>query len=273
GVYSLHLLRHLFTLDRASRYVLFLKTPQARDAFAEFPNVHACVLPARSKLLWEQVRVPRAAREYGVDLIFNPKFSIPLFTDRPCVFVLQGADWFVNPRNYPWWDHLYIRLMLPLYCRKAALLLAISQAALDDLARHTRIDVTHAAVTYAGIGANFSGQQDAAALERFRVARRLPDRFILTVARVQHTGHANSPPYAGGNNERLMRAYQKYRQRSDPPLPLVVAGRNVESYLRTRGFSDGDLAGVHFIGWVPNEEIHLAYQLAHCFVLATLCES
>jgi glycosyltransferase involved in cell wall biosynthesis len=33
------------------------------------------------------------------------------------------------------------------------------------------------------------------------------------------------------------------------------------------------LRGVHFIGFVPNERMHLAYQLASCFVLATLCES
>jgi glycosyltransferase involved in cell wall biosynthesis len=30
---------------------------------------------------------------------------------------------------------------------------------------------------------------------------------------------------------------------------------------------------VHFLGFVPNERLHAAYQLADCFVLATLCES
>jgi len=33
------------------------------------------------------VVVPRAARRHNADLIFNPKFSIPLFTRLPCVFV------------------------------------------------------------------------------------------------------------------------------------------------------------------------------------------
>jgi glycosyltransferase involved in cell wall biosynthesis len=33
------------------------------------------------------------------------------------------------------------------------------------------------------------------------------------------------------------------------------------------------LDGIHFLGFVPNERIHSAYQLAECFVLATLCES
>jgi glycosyltransferase involved in cell wall biosynthesis len=70
-----------------------------------------------------------------------------------------------------------------------------------------------------------------------------------------------------------MRAYRQYRQRASRPLPLVVAGRGVEEYLRARGFSSADLEGVSFLGFVPNERIHAAYQLAECFVLATLCES
>jgi glycosyltransferase involved in cell wall biosynthesis len=43
--------------------------------------------------------------------------------------------------------------------------------------------------------------------------------------------------------------------------------------LRFQGFTAGDLEGVQFIGFVPNERLALAYQLAECFVLATLFES
>jgi len=230
------------------------------------------VLPARSKLYWDQVVVPRAARRHNADLIFNPKFSIPLFTRLPCVFVQQGSDWYVNPQNYPWWDNVYIRLMLPLYSLKATRTLAISQATLDDLAKYTCIKVRDSVVSYAGVGQNFSGERDAAALEQFRAEYRLPPRFILTVARALHIGHKHVPPYPGGNNERLIRGYQRYR-RAGGRLPLVVVGKRIDEYLRARGFTDADLADVHFLGFVPNARIHLAYQLAECFVLATLCES
>jgi glycosyltransferase involved in cell wall biosynthesis len=219
-----------------------------------------------------QLAVPRAARRFKVDAIFNPKFSIPFFTRRMCVFVLQGADWYVNPQNYPWWDNLYIRLVLPLYCRKATRLLVISQATLDDLAKHTAIDTARATVTYAGVGENFNATADAAALAEFRARYQLPPSFMLTVARAYHSGHANAPPYPGGNNERLVRAYQRYRQQGGH-LPLVVAGHRIDAYLRNRGFTDASLAGVQFIDFVPNVQMHLAYQLAECFVLATLCES
>lgn len=270
GLYSRHLLEHLFSLDPGSRYVIFLASAAAGDLFRGRNNVETLVLPARSRLLWDQVLVPRAARRLRVDLLFNPKFSLPLCSRIPGIFVLQSCDWYVNPENYPWWDNLYIRAMLPLYCRKARAMLAISQTAVEDLTRHG-LKVPRAIVTHAGIGPRFTPAADPGELRRFRDEYALPPRFILTVARVMHAGSAVE--YPGGNNERLLRAYLEYRRRAAQPLPLVVAGRRVREYLLARGFGERDLKGVHFLGFVPNERLHAAYQLADCFVLATLCES
>jgi glycosyltransferase involved in cell wall biosynthesis len=272
GVYSQRLVREILSLDWVTRYVIFLMTEKSRDLFREFPNAEPYVMPARRKLYWDQVAVPAAARKFDVDLIFNPKFSIPLMTRRPCIFVLQGSDWYVNPGNYPWWDNLYIRVMLPLYSWKAARTLAISQATLDDLAKYTKINVRQSVVTYAGVGPDFTPDRDAAALARFRAEHRLPDRFILTVARAHHGAQRKLRMYPGGNNERLIRAYRLYRHQGGS-LPLVVVGFRIEEYLRAHGMSDADLADVIFLGFLPNDQVHLAYQAAECFVLATLCES
>jgi glycosyltransferase involved in cell wall biosynthesis len=272
GVYARHLLQHLLTLDPASHYIIFLASPAARDLFTGFRNVEVQVLPSVSRLFWDQVLIPRAARRLGVDLLFNPKFSLPLFSRIPGIFILQSCDWYVNPGNYPWWDNIYIRAMLPLYCRKARAILAISQAALDELSGHG-LKLPRALVTHAGVGPRFTADSDPDELQQFRRDHALPERFILTVARVLHTGHQGLPQYPGGNNERLLRAYLQYRQRSPQPLPLVVAGKSVKEYLLARGFGPTDFEGVHFLGFVPNERLHAAYQLADTFVLATLCES
>ena len=272
GLYCINLLRNMIELDPATRYVIFLRTPLHSTLFRDYSNVETHVFPARSKLWWDQITVLSAARRFGVDLIFNPKFSIPLFSRYPCAFVLQDSDWYVNPQNYPWWDNIYIRIMLPLYCRKAKRLLVISESTLTDLVRYGVVEADKAKVSHAAVGSNFTPARDEVALSRFRSTYRLPDCFILTVARAYHTGHAGLPPYPGGNNERLVRAYQRYRQRGGA-FPLVVAGDRIEEYLRARGFADSDLTGVRFIGFVPNEQIHLAYQLAEFSVLAKLCES
>ncbi|MFC4313263.1 glycosyltransferase family 4 protein [Steroidobacter flavus] len=272
GIYGQYLLREMLTADPETRYLILLETPTCEDLFRDYHNAQVVVIPARSKLYWDQVSVPRAARQFGADLIFNPKFSLPFFTRRPCVFVLQGSDWYVNPQNYPWWDNLYIRLMLPLYSWKAARTLAISQTTLDDLAHCTRINVSNSVVSYAGVGANFTSKRDERALAKFRAEYRLPERFILTVARVLHGAQKQIRIYPGGNNETLIHAYRRYRQ-AGGDLPLAVVGAHIEEYLRARSFSDTDLQDVQFLGFVPNQRLHLAYQLAECFVLATLCES
>src|SRR5438552_1930512 len=81
---------------------------------------------------------------------------------------LASCDWYVNPGNYPWWDNLYIRLMLPLYCRRASGVLAISRATLDQFVKHTRMKLPRAAITHAGTAPNFTAAADPEVQKRFR---------------------------------------------------------------------------------------------------------
>jgi len=272
GFYCINLLRSMVALDGHSRYVIWLRTDKHRDLFRDLPNAQTHVLPGRGNLWWDQVSVPAAARRFGVDLIFNPKFSIPFATRRPCAFVLQDSDWYLNPQNYSWWDNLYIRLLLPLYCRKARRLLVISQFTLDSLVRHGVVRADKAVVIHAAVSPNFVPESDPQGVRDFRARHDLPESFILTATRAYHTGLAGAPPYPGGNNERLIRAYRHYRKRGGR-LPLVIAGHRIAEYLRARGFTDADLKDIRFIGFVPNGEMHLAYQAATFFVLTKLCDS
>ena len=272
GVYARNLLAHLLPLDPCTRYLILLPSAKNARAFAEHPNADVRVVHAPLKTLWDQVAVPLVARRENADLIFNPKFSVPLLSRRPKTFVLQGSDWYVNPQNYQWWDNLYIRLTLPLYLRAADRLLAISETVVADLSKYVKIDPGRVTVTYAAPAPHFNARRNEEALAEFRREYRLPERFIFTVARTYHTGHGKMPEYPGGNNERLLRAYRRYRERGGT-LPLVVAGRDIDRYLRRRGFDDAALEGVHFTGFIPHERIHMGYQLAEFFVLVTLNES
>jgi hypothetical protein len=231
-VYARNLLEHLLEADTTTRYLILLRTAKQAHLFEDFPNADVRVLPARVKTIWDQVVAPLAAWREDADLIFNPKFSLPLISRRPATFVLQGSDWYVNPRNYPWWDNLYIRLTMPLYCRKSSRLLAISRTVVEDLAPHLKLDPSLVEISYAAPSRNFTTLRDEQALAAFRSGHSLPEHFILTVARSYHTGHGRMRDYPGGNNERLIRAYRRYRNEGGS-LPLVVVGRRLEAYLRS----------------------------------------
>jgi glycosyltransferase involved in cell wall biosynthesis len=56
-------------------------------------------------------------------------------------------------------------------------------------------------------------------------------------------------------------------------LHLVIAGERVAEYLDLRGCDSSLLSRVRPIGFVPNERMHLAYQLAEFFILSKVCDS
>lgn len=272
AVYAENLLDAMVRLDPGSRYVVALREGRGRLGFARAPNVEVVTVEASRKILWDQVAVPRFARRIGADLIFNPKFSVPLFTRIPSVFVLHAADWFVNPGNYEWWDNLYIRLMLPTYARRAAGLTAISQTIVDELHRHTSIDPRKITVSHAAPGPLFRPVTEAVEIERLRADYGLPPRYILSVVRVTHTGHAGEIPYAGGNVRTLIPAWREYRRRGGT-LPLVVAGHGVDRRLASLGLAPEAGEDIVLTGFVPHERMPALYSSAVQFVLPTLYES
>ena len=272
GVYTAQLLRNMLAMDPTSRYVIVLPSAKHERMFAEFPNAEIQVLASRSKAWWDQVTIPLAARRVKADIIFNPKFSIPIFSTKPRVMVLHSSDWFVNPANYSRWDNFYIRAMLPIYCARASKILSISKRARDDSVKYLHIDGSKVTLSFAAAGPHFKVITDQNALRAFAERYKLPPKFILTVARTYHTGLAGLPEYPGGNNQRLLQGYRKYRAQGGT-LPLVVVGREIERYLRAHGSDDQALEGVHFTGFIPNTEIVNAFNLAEFFILATLYES
>lgn len=274
AVYGENLLEAMARLDPDSLYHVAIRDGEIRSRFADAPNVRISKLAAPSKILWDQIAIPSLARHIGADLIFNPKFSVPLLTNIPSVFVLHAADWFVNPGNYEWWDNLYIRLALPTYAYRAAALTAISRTIVDELGRHTRIDTNKITVTHAAPGPQFHPVSDNGQLARFREEYGLPDRFILSVVRVLHTGHAGKIFYAGGNARTLIQAWRGYRSQGGD-LPLVIAGEDVERRLESLGLppSREEASDVHFLGFVPHDRMPELYSMAEMFVLPTLYES
>lgn len=272
GVYGLNLFQGLLAADPTTRYVIVLATPRHEHAFAHASNAQVVVAPGRSKAWWDQVTIPRLARRTAAQLIFNPKFSVPIATRIPTVMVLRSSDWYVNPENYEWWDNAYIRIMLPLYARRAARLLSVSGRIRDDLVRFAGLDPAKVAVSYSAPAGYFRPDLDAGFLEAVAARWSLPAEFILSTGRVHHTGFARAIEYPGANLGNLVRAYRRYRE-AGGALPLVVAGRGLEPYLRTHGFGDADLRDVHFPGFVPHTDMPGLLRLASFFVLTTLYES
>src|SRR6185369_6262647 len=140
GVYARNIVEELLKLDHENHYGLFFRSDTHVDRFNWAPNLTRRILPSRSRAWWDQVVVPRAARKERVDLIFNPKFTLPLLGKAKAVMVVHGADWFLEgyKQLYSLPDRLYMRVMMPLYFRRASAVISASEFSTRGFVEHLR---------------------------------------------------------------------------------------------------------------------------------------
>jgi glycosyltransferase involved in cell wall biosynthesis len=216
--------------------------------------------------------VPYRAWQEGVDVIYNPKFSIPLISHCPVIMGLHEPAWWAWPEHYEWFDLYYMRIMYPLYSRKSSHFFAISNFVIEENRKYLRLPFDNITVTYPAPTSYFRRINDSAALEQFRTKYKLPERFILSVTRVDHPGLDNSTSFFPGKNvETTVRAFMLCRE--NIPHKLVIAGRRVREYLLQAGISDSDLKNIYFTDFVPHEEISKLYNLADLFLIPSFYES
>lgn len=261
----------LLRVGAEHEYVLFYRTDKYLGTFADHPNVSERLIKAPHKLLWDQIAVPYHAWREHVQVLFNPKFSVPLISPCPVTMGLQEPVWYAWPQHYERFNVFYMRLLLPLYVRKASYFFPNSQFILDENRKYLKRPFDNASLAYSATHPQFHPSRDAQALAAFRQKYDLPERYILSLTRVDHPGLDHSNSFHGGKNpETTVRAFMKIRDRI--PHQLVMAGRRVPEYMAHLGFNKQDLDRITFIEWIPFEELASLYNAAELFVIPSFYE-
>lgn len=262
GEYTRSVLNALLQLDRVNQYYLFVPNAALEERYRGFPNARPVVLKTRSKLLFDQVAVPRAARKFGCDVIINLKHSVPLFTSAATIFVMHGADWLAFPQNYYFFDRMYHKVSLPLFCRKADRIISVSHDATRIAQARLNLPPDKIATVYHGFRTDFRRVEDPEARARARARYKLPERFILYVGRI----------YPMKNVRGLVEAFASLRDRV--PHSLVISG--IKHYKTEADFAAIDRYSLHDrvipTGFVEEEDLPVLYSMADAFVLPSLYE-
>ena len=268
-VYTQRLLPILLSLDARNQFVLMYQNPRLIGTYREFPNVTEICVRMPGTVLWDQVGVPKAAAKHGLDLIFNPKFTVPLLCRAKKVFVLHGSEWFVIPEHFLWYGRLNAHCAVPLYFRAADSFIAVSHAVKADAVRFTGVSESKIAVIHNGFdAATFRVISDQAQLRYVANKYRLPERFILWVGQLE----------SRKNIARLLRAFARIKDRV--PHDLILAGAQRFAFPMAAGVAN-DLKlidelslqdRVHFPGWISHADLPSLYRLADLFSFPSLHE-
>lgn len=261
GVYTVNVLNALLRVDRENQYVLLYNSPEHLGRFSEFPNVVEKVLSAPNYIWWDQITVPRYARSEGLDLIYNPKLSVPMFSRCKTALVMHGAEQFAVPWAFKWYDRVYFSLANRLYCKKANAIFAMTSIGAKDIARYMGADPGKVFVVPEAYSPHCQVIERSKA-QGVKDKYSLPDNFIFFIGGV-------NPIKNLGN---ILRAYEKI-QRSFPHQ-LVVAGFKRWQYsqdlqlVNKLGIEDK----VRFVDFIDDEEVPAFYNLADLLVFPSLYE-
>jgi len=270
GVYARNIVEELLKLDQENEYVLFYKTKKHLGRYNEFANCRELLLPGKNKAVWDQWKIPRAARKEQVDLIFNPKFTVPLFTRCKTMMVVHGADWFIPPYDevYTTLDNFYIKRVMPLYFRRADAISSVSDYSTDGFVRAFPWCKDKIKTIYFGPNRIFKRITDEQTLDTVRATYKLPEKFILTVIRYDHGARNTRKNFKG-----MAEAFSLYKKMGGTEK-FVVVGRDCDLYgkeydLKALGIEDD----IIFTGLVPQVDLPAFYSLAGLYLYTTIIEA
>jgi glycosyltransferase involved in cell wall biosynthesis len=262
-VYTRNLVRELLALQTSHEFVFLYRDPKLIGTHADKKCVREIALKATSTFLWDQLAVWRAAKRERLDLLFNPKYSIPLLAVCPTVFVCHGLDWYVMPWGSQWHHRLSHRYLIPRYARRADAVIAVSQTTKQHLIDYLGVGEDRILPVYHGVDEAFREPAPRECLADTRRTFQLPERFFLYCGQI----------YPPKNFGRLLRAYA----RVGPPrgIALVVAGEHRWGCEDQLAIIDRLDLGSWVVtpGWVPRERLPAFYALAEALVLPSLYES
>ncbi len=170
AMYTRNLVQELLCIDRANEYVLFYRTPNHIGRFGRYDNVSERWVKAPNKALWDQVMIPYACWREGVDLVFHPKFTVPLLAPCKKVMVVHGADWFIpgQAQYYDRLDKAYIKLTMPVYFRTADLVISVSELTTQNFREILGVSAEKIKTIYFAPARHFKREEDPERTRRRR---------------------------------------------------------------------------------------------------------
>ncbi|MDE0142209.1 MAG: glycosyltransferase family 1 protein [Caldilineaceae bacterium] len=220
--------------------------------------------PATPFDISQQWRIPplfKQLRTEGAALYHSPYYLMPYRPGLPTLLTFYDAIPLKFPRTVPARARLFFRLAATLALRASDHVVAISEAAGNDLRICFRVPASRITVTPLAAGARYK-PRPAAEVGRVRDKYSLPERFILYLG-------INKP------HKNLSALIDAFAQVASPHAPpLVIAGawddRYPQPMQRAARHRLGDT--VRFLGPVDERDLPALYSAAMLFVFPSLYE-
>ena len=243
------------------RLELALILPKACPRPAGADKAFCVEIPEAHRLLQDHWHAPRAVNPLGLDALWLPKNVTPYgLRCKPVVTLLDLAYFRPEYDAYPFADTVYMKAMMRRTARRAAHIVAISEATKRDAVEILTVPEDKISVVYPAVSDAFRVINSPEALDAVRKRLGLPEQFLF---------------FAGSltprkNLARLLMAFAKVK--SDIPHGVVVTGAlsyGIRDFHRLVADMQDRLV---VLGKVPPQDLPAIYNLAALYAHVSLYE-
>jgi glycosyltransferase involved in cell wall biosynthesis len=212
------------------------------------------------RIAWEQAVLPRRLASLQPDLLHGTAYTLPVGWSGPGVVTIYDLSFLRFPHAFKTANRIYLTASTRATVRRARRVLTISEHARRDIVRLLSVPEERVDVTYPAAEKRYR-LVAAAEVEAFRLARGLPEAYVFAVGTLEPRK----------NLVGLLRAYARI---AAPRPPLYVAGGTgwrfspIFDTVQRLHLQDD----VHFLGFVPEDELPLWYNAARLFAFPSLYE-
>jgi len=261
-VYTKNIIENLLDIDKKNEYVFMYDNPALIGTYSRYKNVKEIVISISNKLLWDQIGVPGAVKSEKIDLIFNPKLSIPLFASSKKIFTLHGLEQFALPNLFTWRDYMYFRIMIPLFCRRADAIIVMTNTGKTDLMKYLKVKSDKIEAIYESFHKRFKVHNAKENIMLVREKYNLPEKYLFFIGGIT--------PLKNFSN--IIRAFKIVNKKTG--IKLVMAGFNRWKYARDISLIrklklQNDVIN---LGFVQDNDLPYLYNLAQCLIFPSLYE-
>lgn len=259
-----NLIKTLVEVDRDNEYIIFTGKEQQGSPEWNYPNVTVVgddLIPSESirNHIWEQVRLPRLAAKYKIDILHSPANVAPLFYRGKSIIHIHDLCFVVNPQWYSFAFRTLYNLIIPQLAKRATKVVTNSNNSKNDLLQFFGLSAEKVSLVYWAVDDVFS----LPPTQEVKDNRYMEEDYILYVGSLEPRKNINI----------LIEAYEKLRHEYPAiKTKLILIGGESPLFasvqLKAREFRDD----VIFKGFVTDLELGEFYRRAKLVAYPSLYE-
>lgn len=259
-------IKELQKMKTRHEYFVFV-APDEDHCLQDSQNIHVIEIGDDFYPKWEQCALPKAVKDYKIDLLHCTSNTAPLFCKVPLILTLHDII-FLEPRDrmnksfYQNMGWLYRKMIVPRILKKCRRIITVSNFEKQNIVNKLNIPSEKIQMIYNGYTDWFRPEQDIELVYRKYIDA--PKYFFFL---------GNTDPKK--NTERTLVAYSKYLEKSDIKRKLLMADLD-EEYLNDiilRNEIENIKEKIVIPGYISNRDLPFIYNNAFAFLYPSLRES